>query len=220
MEDRKILDLYPLPVARGYRRFRNAVEPRERHDAAYYLFEVYIKYAATISIALYLAGDRRDHKVNAALKGLARPSLGEWMRFLRECLRFLGEERGADPLAGALAELFKSKEDGAGDVVQLCNALRKFRTGQPSEKASASIEQLLEEVVAYRNRVLGHGAQQSADHYRELGELLGRAFIAVLQRSSFLTVLRLAVLDSFTVQGGGNIECGVLEYVGTPHPLG
>jgi hypothetical protein len=49
---------------------------------------VYIKSAASIAIALYLRGEARSHRVNAALKWLARPSLGEWLRFLRECLKF------------------------------------------------------------------------------------------------------------------------------------
>ena len=49
MDDRKILDLYPLPLARGYRRCRNASEARERHDAAYYLYEVYLKYFAAMA---------------------------------------------------------------------------------------------------------------------------------------------------------------------------
>ena len=91
MKDRGILDHYPLPLARGYRRYRNASESRESHDAAYYLFELYLKYLSSTAIALYLHGEGRDHRVNAVLKGLVRPSLGEWLRFLRECLRFLAD---------------------------------------------------------------------------------------------------------------------------------
>ena len=105
MDDRRILEHYPLPIARGYRRYRNANEVRERHDAAYYLFEVYLKYVAAVAIAQYLAGEGRDHRVNAALKGLARPSLGEWLRFLRECLRFLGQGTEGDPAIQAVAKL-------------------------------------------------------------------------------------------------------------------
>ena len=97
MDDRKILDLYPLPLARGYRRFRNAGEVRERHDASYYLFEIYLKYPASIAIASYLGTGRRDHRVNAALKGLAKPSIGEWVQFLRACLAFLRERSETDP---------------------------------------------------------------------------------------------------------------------------
>ena len=69
MDERKSLDLYPLPIARGYRRFLNSEESRERHDAAYYLFEVYLKYVAAIAVSHYLSGEERDHRVNAALKG-------------------------------------------------------------------------------------------------------------------------------------------------------
>ena len=43
-----------------------------------------------MAIASYLAGEGRDHRVNAALKGLARPSLGEWLGFLRECDQCVG----------------------------------------------------------------------------------------------------------------------------------
>ena len=94
MDDRRILHLYPLLLARGYRRYLNASGARDRHDAAYFLFEIYLKYAASIAISTYLAGAERDHRVNAALKGLARPSLGEWLRFLRECLSFLAAQIG------------------------------------------------------------------------------------------------------------------------------
>ncbi len=60
MDDRKILESLPLPLARGYRRFRNASEVRERHDAAYCLFEIYLKYASSIAVARYLAGEAHD----------------------------------------------------------------------------------------------------------------------------------------------------------------
>ncbi len=155
MDDRKILDHYPLPIARGYRRARNAAESRERHDASYYLFEIYLKYLASIVIAHYLAGEARDHKVNAALKGLARPSLGEWLRFLRECLRFLKQGKDADPAVQGMASLLESRETRWPEVVGLFNRMRSFRTGTASEKQQVSLEMLLGEIVAYRNRVLG-----------------------------------------------------------------
>ena len=77
METGEILALYPLPIARGWRRFLNSDEGRDRHDAAYYLYEVYLKYCASFAMARYVAGEARDHRINAVLKGLVRPSLGE-----------------------------------------------------------------------------------------------------------------------------------------------
>ena len=58
MDDRKILDHYPLPIAWGYRRYRNAAEVRERHDSAYYLFEIHLKYLASGALHFGLASAR------------------------------------------------------------------------------------------------------------------------------------------------------------------
>jgi serine/threonine protein kinase/tetratricopeptide (TPR) repeat protein len=226
MNDRGVLEHFPLPVARAYRRYLNALEARERHDAAYYLFEVYLKYAASIAIAFYLAGEARDHRVNAVLKGLARPSLGEWLRFLRECLKFLAQDGHGDPLIGALAGLFSGKEARRGEIIALHNALRSFRTGAPSQKSEVTLEALLSELVAYRNRVLGHGAPLDGEHYRGLSERLGAAFGEILDASPFLTASRLAYIDSVRVEEGARVECILVEFMGdqpvrrqTPHMI-
>jgi serine/threonine protein kinase/tetratricopeptide (TPR) repeat protein len=214
MDERAVLERYPLPIARGYRRFRNALEPRERHDAAFYLFEIHLKYLASIAISRYLSGEERDHRVNAALKGLARPSLGEWVRFLRECLKFHRGLKDPDPAVLAMAGLFESREARWHEAVRLCNALCSFLEEKPSEKQSVSLEMLLSELVAYRNRVLGHGAPLAAEHYRTFGELLGSAFPEVLEQSPFLTARRLVLFDSVQVEEGSRIECRVIEFMG------
>ncbi len=213
MDDRTILERYPLPLARGYRRYRNAAEIRERHDAAYYLFEIYLKYGASLTIARYLAGDGRDHRVNAALKGLARPSLGEWIRFLRECLRFLNEQGEPDGAIRALAALLEEKESRWAAVVRLYNDLRSFRTGRPSERDTVSLMLLLQELVPYRNRTIGHGAPLGREHYEAVGASLGEAFVELLDHSPFLTARSLVVFDSVQVEEGSRIECGVVEYM-------
>jgi len=214
MDERKALDSYPLPIARGYRRFLNAEEGRERHDAAYYLFEVYLKYLAAVAVAHYLAGEERDHRVNAALKGLARPSLGEWLRFLRECLRFLAGRDGADPALKAMAELLDRREARWQAVVRLGNALRAFLSGRPSEKEAVSLEMLLGDLVAYRNQVLGHGAPRGAEHYGRFAELFGAAFPELLRESPFLTARRLVSFHSLRIREGSRVECGVVEHMG------
>ena len=168
MDHQKVFDQQPLPIARCYRRFRNAGGDRERHDAAYYLFEIYLKYVASAAIAHYVAGEGRDHRVNATLKGLARPSLGEWLRFLRECLRFLAEREDAHPAVRAMAGLLDSRESRWREVLGLYNHLRSARTETPSARDKVSLGMLLDEVIGYRNRVIGHGAPLSAEHYVEL----------------------------------------------------
>ncbi len=218
MDDRTILERSPLPLARGYRRYRNATEVRERHDAAYYLLEIYLKYAASIAIAHYLAGKTRDHCVNAALKGLARPSLGEWLRFLRECLRFTEGHDPSDHAIQGLATIYGEKESRWQGVVNLHNGLRAFRTGNPSRRDKASLGQLLEELVPYRNTVLGHGAPLAKDHYDRFAELFGRAYGDLLTESPFLTARRLVLFDSIQIEEGVRIECSLVQYMGV-HPM-
>jgi hypothetical protein len=218
VDDRKVLESYPLPLARGYRRYRNAAEARERHDAAYYCFEIYLKYAASIAIAHYLTGGQRDHRVNAALKGLARPSLGEWLRFLRECLGFLAGGSSPDPVVASLAKLFEEKESRPEALRELYNGLRAFRAGSPSERDKLDLSMLFEEVVAYRNRVLGHGAPPGKEHFQVFGGLFGKSFPDLLEESPYLTARRLVAFDSLQVEGGrqeggARIECGVVEYM-------
>ena len=84
MSTTNIAKRWPLPVARAYENFLGAEEPKEAHDRAFAVFEVTLKYLATVFISDYVWGNERSHRVNAALKGLARPSLGEWAGFLRE----------------------------------------------------------------------------------------------------------------------------------------
>jgi Tol biopolymer transport system component len=214
MDDRKILELYPLPLARGYRRYLNATEPKERHDLGYFLFEIYLKYVAAAAIAMYLAGKERDHRVNACLKGLLRPSLGEWVRFLRECLEFLSRREEPDPAIRSMAALFKEKTARWLRTLDIYNRMRALRTGEPSAKESASLENLLDELVAFRNRVLGHGAPLDREHYRSFGEVFGPAFGELLDRSPFLTARRLVSFASVQVRDGSRVECTVIELMG------
>jgi serine/threonine protein kinase/predicted Zn-dependent protease len=214
MEDRGILEHFPLPIARAYRRYLNAPDARERHDAAYYLFEVYLKYVASIAIALYLDGDARDHRVNAVLKGLARPSLGEWLRFLRECLGFVARDGRGDPLTGALSGLLSGKDGRRAEIADLYNTLRSFRTGAPSQKSDVTLEALLSELVAYRNRVIGHGAPLDAEHYRAFSERFAAACREMLDASPCLTACRLAFIDSVRVEEGERVESSLIEFMG------
>jgi len=217
METGEILT-YPLPIARGWRRFLNADKGRDRHDAAYYLYEVYLKYCASFAMARYVAGEARDHRVNAVLKGLVRPSLGEWLRFLRECLRFLHGAPGgggeADAAIAALADLLEAKDVRRPRSVALANRLRSFRAGGSGERERVSLASVLDEIVAYRNRVIGHGAPLGAGHYLEFGALLGDAFPEVLESSPFLKVLRLVSFGRPQVIEGAHVDCPVTSFMG------
>jgi len=218
VEDRGVLDRQPLPIARGVLRYRNAGEIRGRHDTAYYLFEIYLKYAAAMAMSSYLAADARDHRVNAVLKGLVRPSLGEWMRFLRECAGFLACRETPDPYIRAVAELLDTRQSRWTHVLDLYNALRAERTEKPSERTSVSAAMLLDEVVSYRNRIFGHGALVGEEQYRSFGDRFAAAFLELLEWSPYLRARSLVTFERPEVREGSRVECQVIVYMGL-HPI-
>jgi hypothetical protein len=182
MDARRVLESFPLPISRGYRRFWNAVETRERHDAAYYLYEIYLKYLSSIAISEYLAQDAREHRVNAALKGLARPTLGEWVRFLRECLSFLDRGQGSHPSVKTISSLYFRKNGEWSTVTRLYNSVTLLLGEAEHHKEQVSLKMLLGAVVAYRNSVLGHGAPLEEAHYEEFGKVFGQTFAGIIHQ--------------------------------------
>ena len=82
----EILYRYPFPIAVTYLNADNAREAVGAHDQRLKLFEVTLKYLSSIAIAQYLHDRLEDPRVKRALRGLARPSLGQWNGFLREVL--------------------------------------------------------------------------------------------------------------------------------------
>ena len=76
------------------------------------------------------------------------------------------------------------------------------------------MEQVLSEVVSYRNRVLGHGAPLAAKHYERFGSLFASAFGELLNYSPFLTARRLVSFDSVQIEDGSRVECRAIEYMG------
>ena len=74
----------PLPLARLYARAHHAKGDRERHDQAFHLVEAGLKLAASALVARYRVSGRRSPKVDAALRTLALPSLGQWRTIFRD----------------------------------------------------------------------------------------------------------------------------------------
>lgn len=88
-----------------------------------------------------------------------------------------------------------------------------LRQPQAFESLSRGLD-LFDEVIAYRNRVLGHGAPLDAEHYRRFADFFGLAFDEILRESALLTVLRLVSFRSLQVRDGSRVEGEVLEHMG------
>ncbi|MBI4606368.1 MAG: hypothetical protein HY721_30755 [Planctomycetes bacterium] len=101
----------PLPLARLYVLAYHAREDRERHDHCLLLAEATLKLAASALVGRYRACGRRSERVDAALRHLSTPSLGQWRDALLETLRFLGEGCDRDSWSGDVLELLESSGD-------------------------------------------------------------------------------------------------------------
>ena len=73
----------PLPLAKLYYRGYNAKSPIDRHQAAFYLFEVALKLLGSVCIVAYVEGGGNYPQIAELLKEFVRPSLGHWWEFVR-----------------------------------------------------------------------------------------------------------------------------------------
>jgi len=150
---------YPYPIAKAYLRAVNADEPVDRFTQIGYLFEVTLKYAAAISISEYLAQPARDKNVNQTLSGIRRPSLGNWVGFLRDTLRFdLGQKKTILP------DTYFKKSPELKNLATAMNKINEYLSPDKSSNlSSVSPEMFANLLVNYRNKTKGHGAMQKRD---------------------------------------------------------
>src|SRR5262249_15219993 len=161
----------------------------------------------------------RDHRFNAALKGLASPTLGEWMEFLRGGLVYFAQRAPEpDPLLKAFHSVVFEKVKGRKDLIELHNQLRSAPDGRPGAAESTTVRDVLERCVAYRNRVLGHGAPVSKEHYEAMGLSFEKGFEDLVEHSTFLEALRLMVVEEGRMLPDGSGEYSWLDLTG-PLPV-
>jgi|GEM_PF-3230849 len=150
---------FPYPIAKAYLRAVNADEPVERFTLIGYLFEVALKFIASVSIAEYVQSRRRDESVNKTLQGINRPSLGNWAGFLRDTLRF-NLTQGTT----LFSDRYFKKSPDYKKMIAAVNAINDYlNPDKPSNLTSVSPEMFVNAMVNYRNKTKGHGAIQKRD---------------------------------------------------------
>lgn len=100
----KIEDQYPLIIARAHRKLAQLQfeKPSIRLKQAVELWEVILRYLATIVCRTYLVNDGGSEEINGRIEGFQIPSNGHWVQLLRECARrYDGEKKaqGGTPLS-------------------------------------------------------------------------------------------------------------------------
>ncbi len=171
----------PLPLAKLYRHAANAKSALDRHQAAFFLWEAALKLLAVTEIVIY--ADRAEHspKIAEQLKSLARPSLGEWRKYVRLLLPALATEQEEFRKIKALLE---QSRDDLPRAAGLDAVLRETLESKSGARSTVRLDELFDRLVTYRNQELGHGAAglRTPAFYDRMGRSLLAGVGEILQR--------------------------------------
>lgn len=191
----------PLPLAQLIRRSLDGKSAVERHNCAYYLGEATLKLAAALRIRLFLEHAMEpEGKVARRLVCLKLPSLGQWCELLRATNQELASVPGADslPLVRRARELGRRPARWEG-VQRLSDALVEadvLNREIARRAAQGGLQGFFELMTAYRNEVIGHGAQRSDAYCDRFFPLLLDAMLDVLGTESLFDGMRMGRVQS------------------------
>ena len=195
---------YPFPIAVTFHNADNAREPVEAHDKTLKLFEVVLKYFASVAIGEYLEDGPTDPQVNRTLAGLVRPSLGQWNGFLREILTYYHRSGLIDKLLiPSLHPLYFEK---AKDRPAMCAAFTAMRNFIEDRRDSGGVSSLavrdfFDRLIQYRNKTAGHGAL-TTEHCAAFTEPIFEALQEMLGLFSVLKEHRLVYIEEVRLVRG------------------
>jgi len=172
--DEALAQRLPLPLAQLYRRAHEAASALERHLVALYLWEASLKLLASVTVVEYAALENPDPAIAERLRNLARPSLGHWREFVRLLLPALAG-RGDAPFAALHRLLDGPSRDDLPAAAGLDALLRQNLEGKAGARAAVRPADLLDRLVTYRNRHVGHGAVGLGDE--AFSERMGAALL-------------------------------------------
>jgi hypothetical protein len=200
--DEEIVDRYPYPLVATYdRAFFQAPDPAEAHEYLLDLFEVTLKYFASIAISQYFHDHARDPKINRDLLEIQRPSLGHWHGWLRDILALYRRD-GRTLVIPELDVFYRQKHDGA--ILSASQSLSRIMAtmgygasiGDPS---GVSTQQFFELLVGYRNR-LAHGARPSTHDRAAVADLLLPALRQLYTQMGVIAEYRLVYIRTVTLE--------------------
>ena len=152
----ELIGRLPLPLAQIYRRAHNAKTPLDRHQAAYYLWEVTLKILGSVAIIAYADRSEHDPELAERLKNLARPSLGHWWEFIRKLLPVLANAGDEGFRTVRDLVLGRARSD-LPKIAALDTSLREALSDSPGSRNTVRLSELLNRLVEYRNRSMFHG---------------------------------------------------------------
>ncbi len=191
----------PLPLAQLIRRTLDGKSAVERHNCAYYLGEATLKLAAALRIRLFLEHAMEpEGKVARRLVCLKLPSLGQWCELLRATNQELESVPGADsvPLVRRAREMGRRPVQWEGvqrfsEAVVGAGVLNREVARRATQGGLLGFFELL---TAYRNEVIGHGAQRPDSYCDTFFPLLLDAMLDVLASESLFDGMRMGRVQS------------------------
>jgi eukaryotic-like serine/threonine-protein kinase len=203
--DEELLQRLPLPIAQLWRRSQNAKTPLECHHAAFYLWEAALKLLGSVAVVEYVHLSMHDPGLVELLKNLARPSLGHWWEFVRRLVPVLAEH--GDPGFTSVCDILLGPvRDDLPRAAGLDSKLIEVLGGRGGARSTVRLPELIDRLVQYRNREIGHGAagQRPSEFYASMSRVLLAAAAEVLGRLDILAGRRLLSVGEVRRQATGH----------------
>jgi len=207
--DAIILDEYPYPLARSYQRAaRSTRDDSLIHDYLMDLYEMTVKYLAIVVMAQYTNDpDAVDERISQSLQGLVRPSLGMWVGWLRDIIRYYDKQQ-KPLLVSELTAFYSMKlrfdnKKGKEEQEPLVVCFTKIKEvlneqmgkGDGTVPTVFTIADFFDAMLQYRNG-LAHGTNLGANQKKERVNFMLPGFEALLLKMNFLVRYRLIYVNS------------------------
>jgi len=146
-----------------------------------------------------------DHTITDSLQALERPSLGNWVGWMRDIINFYGKQRKQLVISELSTCLNEKYRDGTA-VLRGYSELKKIvfsqmNRGDDKQVQTVTLRDFLELLLQYRNGT-AHGAKLSAYDREKVVNVLSPAMEELLDHMAFLTRYRLVWVNSVQRAGG------------------
>jgi tetratricopeptide (TPR) repeat protein len=191
---------YPLAVNCKKHNDANIGDPKERNKLIIELFEVLIKFTASISAKSYLVDGATDDKFRRRLKEFKKASLGHWVDLLRASLKPY-EHLKRNEIINHIFNWYNCK---IGQDVNIKNAILTINHIKPEievPKGKLCIFSLFDLLTNVRNKI-GHGAQNSKTENQELHSALTVIMNKILEKLDFYTSFPIFFIDEVKYSSG------------------
>jgi len=214
---------YPQPIVQAFRRYRVSppADMGGRHKMLIDLFELLIKFLCIVELQEGLQrvrnfSDRLPQK-EKSLEFLRRPSLGEWVGLLRS-LSEIDSGTISLPWTKSISEWYLHKSDEqSSSVFALLDELEDVQFNRKNKRHRAEI---INALVTYRNKNLGHGAHSESQELERRLHILEQMVAYLLESASFLGNMSLIFTEGIAVSEGNQWKIEAKDLRGlTEEPL-